>query len=83
VTRPTFVYRIEVVFPTDPVTGEVLCPNDAGGMGEEYEDGSVPRWPRVRQFLAPGQAQKRANLLLERGAVSAVVVRSLPVGWPE
>lgn len=80
-SRSTFVYRIEVVYPTDPTSGEILPPTTNGGM--EYEDGSVARWPRVKQFLAPRQAQKRAALLLERGAVSARVVRSQRVLWPE
>lgn len=85
-TRAAFVYRIEVVYPTDPATGETLPPNNAGdgdGTDPYFEDGSSRGWPRVKMSLSRAAAERRANLLVERGAVSATVIRSLPVGWPE
>lgn len=79
-SRPVFVYRLDVAYPADS--------SEPGWEPEGWEpdwiapDETRPfAWPAVRLYLSESGARGRARLLHSYGA-TVTIHRSLAVEWP-
>jgi hypothetical protein len=93
VSRPTYLYRLEIVYPEgsvfDPERPEDRRwldwePENWQGWGGEWDgnpdhDDSF-RWPRTRLFLSQTAAKRRAELFEKYGA-KVTIERSEAVTW--
>lgn len=81
-TRPSYVWRLDVEYPpTEPWPRAGVPGNAASYEFAEQNDGHF-WWPRHTRCLSERTANKRAELLRKYGA-TVTVVRSNPITWPD